>query len=341
MFSLTYRARALCRILSRPTVLIHVTVIEDSHTRMDVRLLQYNVGSHSREGEVVKQQLVQTALQQGLCDLALLQGCSGIHEPVRAGSGAVYQPAFMQSGAAQPAHEAGTLFSYTADRFKVRQLSTIQEDLPGCQHSMLLLEDINTGANLIAIVLSMAASPQAQQQHPLLAKLWHLMRELSTQCPVLAAGEYTTSSEADSLCSDPQIQLHLCQPVQGINSITQSFFAAACSPPYSLQISNVKSLLARPAAAAVQYTQNAHTAACLITCSTATAAGKSAVSSSTQSGVSKDEEAKRSSQHPCGHNAATEKLQALVDAASMVRTNAAPSLYIVKQHSHQMAQSIE
>ncbi len=185
------------------------------------------------------------------------------------------------------------------------------------------------------------ASPQTEQQHPLLAKLWHLMRELSTQCPVLAAGEYTTSSEADSLCSDPQIQLHLCQPVQGINSITQSFFAAACSPPYSLQISNVKSLLARPAAAAVQYTQNAHTAACLITCSTATAAGKSAVSSSTQSGVSKDEEAKRSSQHPCGHNAATEKLQALVDAASMVRTNAAPSLYIDKQHSHQMAQSIE
>ncbi len=317
------------------------TSIEPCHKEMDVRLLQYNVGSHSRKGEVVKQQLVQTALQQGLCDLALLQGCSGIHEPVRAGSGAVYQPAFVQSGAAQPAQEAGTLLCYTADRFKVRQLSTIQEDLPGCQHSMLLLEDISTGTNLVAIVLSMAASPQTEQQHPLLAKLWHLMRELSTQCPVLAAGEYTTSSEADSLCSDPQIQLHLCQPVQGINSITQSFFAAACSPPYSLQISNVKSLLARPAAAAVQYTQNAHTAACLITCSTATAAGKSAVSSSTQSGVSKDEEAKRSSQHPCGHNAATEKLQALVDAASMVRTNAAPSLYIVKQHSHQMAQSIE
>lgn len=292
---------------------------------MDVRLLQYNVGSHSRKGEVVKQQLVQTALHQGLCDLALLQGCSGIHEPLRAGSGAVYQPAFVQSDAAQPAHEAGTLFCYTADRFKVRQLSTIQEDLPGCQHSMLLLEDINTGTNLTAIVLSMAASPQAEQ-HPLLAKLWHLMRELSTQCPVLAAGEYTTSSEADSLCSDPLIQLHRCQPVQGINSISQSFFAAACSPPYSLQISNVKSLLARPAAAAVQYTQNAHTAACHITCSTATAAGKSAVSSSTQCGVARDdaEGAARSSELPCGHNAATEKLQALVDAASMVRVKHAP-----------------
>ncbi len=115
------------------------TSIEHCHKVMDVRLLQYNVGSHSRKGEVVKQQLVQTALQQGLCDLALLQGCSGVHEPVRVGSGAVYQPAFVQSGAAQPAHEAGTLFCYTADRFKVRQLSTIQEDLPGCQHSMLLL----------------------------------------------------------------------------------------------------------------------------------------------------------------------------------------------------------
>ena len=286
---------------------------------MDVRLLQYNVGSHSRKGEVVKQQLVQTALQQGLCDLALLQGCSGIHEPVRAGSGAIYQPAFVQSGAAQPAHEAGTLFCYTADRFKARQLSTIQEDLPGCQHSMLLLEDINTGTSLIAIVMSVAASPPAEQQHPLLAKLWHLMRELSTQCPVLAAGEYTTSSEAGSLCSDPLIQLHLCQPVQGVNSVTQSFFAAACSPPYSLQISNVRSLLARPAAGAVQYTQNAHTAACLITCSTATAAGESAVSSSAQRGDA--EAAKHSSQFPCGHNAATEKLQALVDAASMVRTN--------------------
>lgn len=304
------------------------TSIEHCHKIMDVSLLQYNVGSHSRKGEVVKQQLVQTALQQGLCDLALLQGCSGVHEPVRVGSGAVYQPAFVQSGAAQPAHEAGTLFCYTADRFKVRQLSTIQEDLPGCQHSMLLLEDINTGTNLIAIALSMAASPQAQQQHPLLAKLWHLMRELSSQCPVLAAGEYTTSSEADSLCSDPLIQLHLCQPVQGINSISQSFFAAACSPPYSLQISNVKSLLASPAAAAVQYTQNAHTAACLITCSTATAAGKSAVSASTQSGFAQTKDdaegAKRSSELPCGHSAATEKLQALVDAASMVRTDAAP-----------------
>jgi len=129
------------------------TSIEPCHKEMDVRLLQYNVGSHSRKGEVVKQQLVQTALQQGLCDLALLQGCSGIHEPVRAESGAVYQPAFVQSGAAQPAQEAGTLLCYTADRFKVRQLSTIQEDLPGCQHSMLLLEDISTGTNLIAIVL--------------------------------------------------------------------------------------------------------------------------------------------------------------------------------------------
>ncbi|KAL0031434.1 hypothetical protein WJX77_000351 [Trebouxia sp. C0004] len=292
---------------------------------MDVKLLQYNVGSHSRKGEVVKQQLVQTALQQGLCDLALLQGCSGIHEPVRAGSGAVYQPAFVRSAAVQPAHEAGTLFCYTADRFKVRQLSTILEDLPGCQHSMLLLEDIITGTTFIAVVLSVAASSQAQQQHPLLAKLWHLMRELSSQCPVLAAGEFTTSSEAEHLCSDPVIQLHLCQPVQGTNSISQSFFAAACSPPYSLQISDVKSLLARPAAAAVQYSQNAHTALCLITCSTATAAGKSALSVGTQSGFAKDdgEGAKRSSQLPCGHNAATEQLQALVDAASMRAT--APS----------------
>jgi len=116
--------------------------------------------------------------------------------------------------------------------------------------------------------------------------------------------------------------------VQGINSISQSFFAAACSPPYSLQISNVKSLLASPAAAAVQYTQNAHTAACLITCSTATAAGKSAVSASTQSGFAQTKDdaegAKRSSELPCGHSAATEKLQALVDAASMVRTDAVP-----------------
>ncbi|DBA76508.1 TPA: hypothetical protein ACH3X2_008567 [Trebouxia sp. C0005] len=288
---------------------------------MYFRLLQYNVGSHSRKGEIVKQQLVQTALQQGLCDLAFLQGCSGIHQPVRAGSGAVYQPAFVQSGAGHPAREAGTLFCYTADKFKVRQLSLTQEDLPGCQHSMLLLEDNTTGTIFIAIVLSMAAPPQAEQQGPLLAKLWHLMRELSTQCPVLAAGECTTSSEAGSLCSDPLIQLQLCQPVQGVNSISQSFFAAACSPPYSLEISNVKSLLARPAAAAAQYTQNAHTAACLITCSSATAAGKPAVSAIIGSGSAQTQDdaegAKRSSELPCGHNAATEKLQALVDAASV------------------------
>ena len=289
---------------------------------MDLRLLQYNVGSHSRKGEVVKQQLVQTALEQGLCDLALLTGCTGIHEPIRAGAGAMYQPAFHNDGHTSTSKEAGTLVCYTAERFKARQLATCLEDLPGCQHSIFLLEDTPTGTHLIAIVLSIEAPSQPNTQHPSLARLWHLMHELSTQCPVLVAGECTISSEASPLCSDPLIQLHLCKPVQEFNSISQSFFATACHPPSTASISDVSSLLARPAAAAVQYTHNAHTATCHIRRSEATAADKSAGDAISQNGSASDRSGAEavgvSSALPIGSGVIAEKLQALVNAASMV-----------------------
>ena len=283
---------------------------------MDIRLLQYSVGSHSRKGEMVKQQLVQTVLQQGLCDLAMIQGCTGIHEPIRAGVGAVYQPLPGQNDQAQAGNQAsiptGTLFCYTADKFKVRQLSLSDEDLPSCQYSILFLAHVSTGTNFIAIVFSTDASSYTQQFQPL-SSLWHLMHELSIQCPVVVAGECicTLSPASDPFCTDPRINLHLCQPVHIGSGISQSFFATACTALQSVEISHVESLLARPAAATVQYTQNAHTAACRITCSGPPAPGKA----STQNDIS------TSSAFGAVSSSASEdaeKLRALVHAASLV-----------------------
>lgn len=231
-----------------------------------LRLLQYNVGSHTRRGEVIKQQLVQTALQKGLCDVALVQGCTGIHEPIRSGTGAVFQPATSTLPCNDSSHvQAGTMFCYIADRFRVRQLSSAAEDLPGFVHSILLVQEISTSTAFITIVLASDAGMfSVHDKASQLAKLWNLMKELSTQCPVMAAGDCRLSSPADSLCSDPSIQVHSCQPVQRISSVSQSFFAVARSPKTQIQITDVESLLARPAAASTQYTQNAHTATCCI-----------------------------------------------------------------------------
>lgn len=295
-------------------------------TTTQLRLLQYNVNSHSRKGEVVKQQLIQTALQQGLCDIALVQGCTGIHEPPRSGTGAVYQSANAYSSSApsdsSSSCQAGTLLCYTAERFKVRQLSSVPEDLPGFVHSILLLQDIHTGTAFIAIVMASntCTDPALCDSAPL-AKLWFLMKELSSQCPVLAAAECTLTSPTDRLCSDASVHLHLCQPVHAVNSINQSFFATVCSSQQQIHISNVESLLARPAAASVQYTQNAHTAACCI-------AANGASSSSTPSDSAVDEAASAdqkgvsgrpfhgSGQQGSQHIAA--QLQVLVNAASAV-----------------------
>lgn len=232
-------------------------------TAIRLRLLQYNVGSHSRRGEVIKQQLVQTALQQGLCDVALVHGCTGIHEPLRSGVGAVYQAAtgtLLSSGRTHSQH--GTMFCYTADRFRVRQLSSTAEDLPGFAHSIVLVQETNTSTSFIAILL---ASETCTDSASDLAKLWHLMKELSTQCPVLAAGDCRLSSAADRLCNEPSIQVQVCQHVQHVTSISESFFATAGCSKHQIQIRDVESLLVRPAAASAQYTQNAYTVTCYIT----------------------------------------------------------------------------
>ncbi|KAL3142457.1 hypothetical protein ABBQ38_002786 [Trebouxia sp. C0009 RCD-2024] len=240
-------------------------------TAIRLRLLQYNVGSHSRKGEVIKQQLVQTALQQGLCDVALVHGCTGIHEPVRTGVGAVYQAAtstLLSSGCTHS--QAGTMLCYTADRFRVRQLSSTAEDLPGFAHSIVLVQETNTSTSFITILLASEACTDSASD---LARLWNLMKELSTQCPVLAAGDCRLSFAADRLCSDSSIQVQVCQPVQNVTSISQSFFATAGCSKHQIQIRDVESLLARPAAASAQYTQNAHTATCYITWDGAPALG--------------------------------------------------------------------
>ena len=294
-------------------------------TITQLRLLQYNVGSHSCKGEVIKQQLVQTALQQGLCDVALVQGCTGIHEPIRSGTGAVFQPATSSLPCNNSSHvEAGTMFCYTADRFRVRQLSSVAEDLPGFVHSILLVQEISTSTAFIAIVLaSDAGMHSAPDSAPQLGKLWILMTELSTQCPVLAAGDCRFSSHADTLCSDPSIHVHSCQPVQYISGISQSFFAMACSPKLQIQITDVESLLARPAAAPAQYTQNAHTATCCISGEGASALSTSrAVAIDQNTSADQDTDPSRlsssSSLQPQGSSTVAAQLRVLVDATSMV-----------------------
>ena len=290
-----------------------------------LRLLQYNVASHTRKGEIIKQQLVQTALQQGLCDLALVQGCTGIHEPVRSGTGGSYQPATNTLLASGSSHcQAGTMFCYIADRFRVGQLSSIAEDLPGFVHSILLVQDISTSTSFIAIVLASDAhidsAPNTSSQ---LAKLWHLMKELSTQCSVLAAGDCTLSSAADSLCSDSSIQVYPCQPVRHVSSISQSFFATARGPKHQIQITDVESLLARPAAASAQYTQNAHTAICCITCEAASGQSPQTEAAidhdaSANQGTNSSRLASSSNTQPEGSSIIAAQLRVLVNAASTV-----------------------
>ena len=294
-------------------------------TVTQLRLLQYNVSSHSRKGEVMKQQLVQTALQQRLCDVALVQGCTGIHEPVRSGTGAVFQPANSILPCNDGSHvQAGTMLCYTADRFRVRQLSSVAEDLPGFVHSILLVQEISTSTAFITIVLAsdLEAFSAPDKASPL-AKLWNLMDELSTQCPVLAAGDCRLSSAADSLGSSPCIQVHPCQPVQHISSVSQSFFAMACSPKHQIQITDVESLLARPAAASAQYTQNAHTATCYITQEGASASSP-AREAATDQNTSADQGTDytrlvgSSSRQPQSSCTMAAQLRVLVNAASMV-----------------------
>lgn len=288
-----------------------------------LRLLQYSVGSHSRKGEVIKQQLVQTALQQGLCDLALVQGCTGIHEPIRSGVGAVFQPAASTLPSSNSSHvQGGTMVCYTADRFRVRQLSSVAEDLPGFVHSILLVQELSTSTPFIAIVLSSDAGiHSAHDNASQLVKLWNLMLELSTQCPVLTAGDCRMSSAAATLCSDPSIQVHSCQPVQHVSTISQSFFAT--SPKHQIQITDVESLLARPAAASAHYTQNAHTATCCITwegSSAPTPPRKASVEQRASADLGPDSPTVTSSsilQHE-GPSTVTAQLRVLVDAASMV-----------------------
>ena len=288
-----------------------------------VKLLQYDVQSHSRKGEVVKQQLVQTALQQGLCDLALVQGCTGIHEPLRSGTGVVYQPASTCSCSAATSGNshchAGTMFCYTADRFQVQQLFSTPEDLPGFVHSRLLLQEINTGISFVAIAVASHSCPESCIHDPAqLTELWQLMKQLSTQCPVLVAGECTVDSTTNSFCSDTSIQLHLCQPVHAARSISQSFFAASSTSQHQMEISDVESLLARPTAASVQYTQNAHTARCCITLRAA--AGEAALSVREFNATSHQRlpVALPSSASIQGSGAVVTQLQVLVNAASVV-----------------------
>lgn len=286
-----------------------------------LRLLQYSVGSHSRKGEVVKQQLVQTALKQGLCDLALVQGCTGIHESIRSGVGAVFQPAASTSSNSSHCQD-GTMVCYTADRFRVRQLSSVAEDLPGFVHSILLVQEISTSTPFIAIVLSSDAGIHSAPDHASqLVKLWNLMLELSTQCPVLTAGDCRLSSAADTLCSNPSIQVHSCQPVQHVSSISQSFFAA--SPKHQIQITDVESLLATPAAASAHYTQNAYTATCCITWEGSSAPAPPRGASVEQRalanlGTDSATVTSSSSSQPEGSSTAAAQLRVLVDAASVV-----------------------
>lgn len=241
---------------------------------MQITILQYHVGSRTSAAEIAKQQLVQSALQQGLCDLALLQGCSGILEPVRAGVGAVFHlgqgpPHSRPDSAVEPVH-TGVMLCYRADRFQARQVPSPAQDLPGYAYTAVQLQDMQTMTRIIALAVCLAAPTQGQFQQPsntLTTALGSLMRQLSTSCPVIAAGEVTVQPGLQPLTAqmDQQMQISLCPGVNNLGSTSQAFFAAACTAEQQVSFSNMQSLLPRPAAHAVQHTQNATTVDCQIT----------------------------------------------------------------------------
>ena len=244
---------------------------------MPLTLLQYHVGSRTSKAEAVKQELVQTALHQGLCDIALVQGCSRTQDTVRAGAGAVFQSEsshapLSSSLGVQRVCQPGVMLFYRAERFQAKQLALVADDLPGWTFLAVQLCDTSTGSNLIALTActpSLAADAALAQSHEpaaaLVTPLSHLMQRLSATCPVVAAGEVTALLGADTGLASLQqhMQICLCAPVQTATASSQAFFAALCtSPGQQVKLSNMQSILPTPLTAVSQYTQNAHTVDC-------------------------------------------------------------------------------
>ncbi|KAL3142455.1 hypothetical protein ABBQ38_002784 [Trebouxia sp. C0009 RCD-2024] len=132
-------------------------------TAIRLRLLQYNVGSHSRQGDVVKQQLVQTALQQGLCDAARAHGCTGIHEPVRPGVGALYQAATgLCCLVAALIAKLVPCFAILLTDSESGSFLAQQKTCPDFAHSIVLVQETNISTSFIAMLLPRR---HAQTQH--------------------------------------------------------------------------------------------------------------------------------------------------------------------------------
>ena len=295
---------------------------------MQLTLLQYNVRSRTVEAEKAKQQLVQTALCQGLCDLAFLQRCSGIHEPIRAGTGAVFQSGCdlpSQSTALDECHkyQSGVMLCYSADRFEERQLATSAADLPGWAYKAVQLHDKCTGNTFIVMTACMSAGVTAQCQHSAALPIspFHLlMQRFSTVCPVVAAAEVATLQGLDSGISSlhQHMQICPCTPVHHATSTSQAFFAAlSTSSLHQIQLSNVQTLLPMPAASTLQHFQNAHTAVCNLEHTAVKANLQSSTAASSdrvQSPPDYTVTATMCAQHVSAH----QRLQSLVAAAEQV-----------------------
>ena len=240
---------------------------------MQLTLLQFNVQSRTSEAETVKQQLVQTALRQGLCDVAFLQRCSGIHEPTRAGVGAAFEAGCdwpTQSAVLDKQHtdHSGVMLCYRVDKFEEVQLATSAADVPGWAYKAVQLHDKSTGNTFIVVSACMSAVSTAHSQHPAALPIspFHLlMQRFSAVCPVIAVAEVTTPQGLASGISslDQHMQICICPTVQHATYTSQVFFAAlGTSPLHQVQLSNVQTVLPGPEASTVQHIHNTHTALC-------------------------------------------------------------------------------
>lgn len=226
---------------------------------MHLTLLHCHAGSCTHQVEALNRQLVQTALQQELCDIALVQGCTDVQEPLSAGIGAILFQAGcalippLINGDGDSMDQSGVMLCYKADKFEARQLTRNADHLPGWEYKAVQLLDICTGNQLIALTACTStrlAAPCRMSAAKLLTPFHRLMEQLSTICPVIAAGEMTLHQDADINMSSINQHMQILQlpPVQ-ITATTNShsFFAALCpSTGQEVTFSNVQTILAGP-----------------------------------------------------------------------------------------------
>lgn len=138
-------------------------------------------------------------------------------------------------------------------------------------YRIVQLRDMQTCSELTILTACASADSAACSQQPagaVMAPLISLMQQLSTTCPVIAAGEITLQQNTDTDINSVHQQTQICllPPVQ-TSALTAShgFFAAVCHvPDQQIQLSNVQTILPQHATAASQYMHSAHTVSCTL-----------------------------------------------------------------------------